>query len=352
MEAFMIRLNRGDKIAIVSLSNGILGEKFCSHQLDLGVQRLKEMGLEVVFMENTLKGMEYLSKNPKKRAEDLINAFKNEEIKGILCAIGGDDTYRLAPYILNDEASEIIKNNPKFFMGYSDSTINHLMLYKLGLNTFYGLSFLTCFAELGKDMLKYSKKSFENIFTDNDFEYSPSEFWFEERENFSTEEIGKDRVSHKENRGYELLQGKEVFSGKLIGGCIESLYDLLVGERYSDEKIINEKYNIFPSLCAFENGILFLETSEEKISPKKLEMVLNVFKEKGIFEKIEGIIFAKPQNEVFYEEYKEVLTKVVDCDIPILYNLNFGHSYPKMILQYGALARVNSKEQKITISRV
>lgn len=65
------RLKKGDKVAIVSLSSGILGEDYCKHQLKLGIQRLNEFGLEPVFMKNSLKGVEYLYNNPKARAEDL-----------------------------------------------------------------------------------------------------------------------------------------------------------------------------------------------------------------------------------------------------------------------------------------
>ena len=150
-------LNMGDKVAIVSLSSGALGEDFAKHELDLGIKRLKELELEPVIMPNALKGIKYLLEHPEKRAEDLIDAFKNPEIKAIICAIGGTDTYKTIPYILTPERIEIIKNNPKIFMGYSDSTINHLTLSSIGLNTFYGPAFLTDFAELDEDMLAYTK---------------------------------------------------------------------------------------------------------------------------------------------------------------------------------------------------
>ena len=58
------KLRKGDKVAIVSLSSGMLGEEFCSHNIEIGVKRLKEYGLEPVFMPNSLKGMEYLNKHP------------------------------------------------------------------------------------------------------------------------------------------------------------------------------------------------------------------------------------------------------------------------------------------------
>ena len=92
-------LEIGDKVAIVSLSSGILGESFIKHELDLGVQRLKEFGLEPVFMPNALKGLEFIKNHPKARAEDLKAAFLDQSIKMVLCAIGGDDTYRTLPFM-------------------------------------------------------------------------------------------------------------------------------------------------------------------------------------------------------------------------------------------------------------
>ena len=77
-------------------------------------------------------------------------------------------------------------------------------------------------------------------------EIASSEVWYEERTDFSRAAAGTDRISHKEVRGYELLQGKKVFEGRLLGGCLESLYDILTTTRYADEKAVCEKYGIFP----------------------------------------------------------------------------------------------------------
>ena len=132
------RFNKGDKIAIVSLSRGLLGMPFCKHELDLGIKRLKDFGLEPVIMPNALKDMDYLEKHPEERAADLKTAFMNPEIKGIICAIGGDDTYKTIPYLMDDkEFVDAVKNNPKIFMGFSDTTNNHIRLNRLGLSTFY-----------------------------------------------------------------------------------------------------------------------------------------------------------------------------------------------------------------------
>lgn len=151
-------------VGIVSLSHGTIGEDFVKHELEIGLSRLNNYGLKVKFMNNALKGHAYLKEHPEKRAEDLIQAFCDDEIDMILCAIGGDDTYRLLPYLFeNDELKKVVRK--KIFLGFSDSTINHFMLSKVGLNTFYGQSFLADICELDSEMLPYTKKYFEELIT-------------------------------------------------------------------------------------------------------------------------------------------------------------------------------------------
>ncbi len=227
-------LKVGDKVAIVSLSSGMLGEDFANHNLILGQKRLQELGLVPVFMPNSLKGITYLKEHPEARAQDLKEAFTDPQIKGIICAIGGDDTYRLLPYLLEDkEFIDSVRNNPKLFTGFSDTTINHLMFYKLGMTSFYGPTFVCDLAELDHDMLPYTKEAFLQYFHKK--EKTPivsSLYWYEERTDFSENAIGTSRVLHEEVRGFDEIQGQGVVRGKLLGGCLESLYDILSNTRY------------------------------------------------------------------------------------------------------------------------
>ena len=132
-------LKKGDKIAIVSLSRGLLGMPFCKHELDIAIRRLKELGLEPVIMPNALKDVKYLEEHPEKRASDLKQAFMDDSIKAIITAIGGVDTYKLIPYLMEDEEFKTaVLDHPKIFTGFSDTTNNHLMLNRIGLATFYG----------------------------------------------------------------------------------------------------------------------------------------------------------------------------------------------------------------------
>lgn len=341
---------KGDKVAIVSLSSGMLGEEFCAHNIEIGIKRLKEFGLEPVFMKNALKGIEFLEKHPEARAADLKDAFRDDSIKGIICAIGGDDTYRLLPYLMEDaEFVELVQKNPKIFTGFSDTTINHLMFYKLGLTTYYGPCFICDLGEIASEMLPYTKKAFQGYLAGNEVkEIVSSEIWYEEREDFSREAMGTERISHKEERGFELLQGTGNFQGRLLGGCAESLYDILSQNRYEDEKEICEKYGIFPNKEEWKGKILFIETCEEKPTPEILKEELLALKQQGVFEMVNGVLVGKPQDEAYYEAYKQVYLEVVDNkELPILYNVNFGHASPRCVIPYGVEVRVDVDEKKI-----
>ena len=348
------KLRKGDKVAIVSLSSGMLGEEFCSHNIEIGVKRLKEYGLEPVFMPNALKGIEYLKAHPQARAKDLKDAFLDDSIAGIICAIGGDDTYRLLPYLMEDEEFiKAVESHPKLFTGFSDTTVNHLMFYKLGLSTYYGPNFICDLGEIADEMLPYSKKAFEGYLEGNESgEIVSSEIWYEEREDFSRAAMGTDRVAHKEERGFELLQGSEEFRGILLGGCLESFYDMLTNTRYEDEKEVCEKYGLFPDKEEWTGKILFIETCEEKPKPELFEKEIAALKEKGVFDVVNGVIVGKPQDEAYYQEYKDILIKVIDNEeLPIVYNVNFGHAVPRCALQYGVIAKVDMKQKKINLDK-
>lgn len=348
------RLKTGDKVAIVSLSSGILGESFIKHELDLGIKRLEEFGLTPVFMPNSLKGLDFIEKHPEARADDLKQAFADKEIKAVICAIGGNDTFRTLPFLMNDEQfKQNVKNNPKIFLGYSDSTTNHLMFQKLGLNTFYGQAFVTDLAEFEPEMLAYSKNAFEYLFNPtSNYQIKSSEFWFKDRTDFSPAAVGTLREKIVETNGYELLQGSKNATGELLGGCIEILGDHagLATNNFEEIEKIRKESPVFPTLDEWTGKIMFIETSEQKLSPENYRIIIQKFKELGVFGKINGLLVGKPIDEAFYEEYKQILKEELkDFDIPVLYNLNFGHSYPHAIIPYGALAEIDVKNKTLTV---
>lgn len=334
-------------IAIVSLSAGTIGEAFVRHEVEIGIQRLKNFGLTVRFMPHALKGIEYVKNHPDERAADLIQAFQDKEIDMILCAIGGDDTYRLLPYLF--EHSELANGvSDKVFLGFSDTTINHFMLHKVGIRTFYGQSFLADLCELGKDMLPYTKKHFEELIATGTIkEIRPSPVWYEERSSFGIDQIGTPLKSHPDH-GFELLQGNPVFTGEILGGCIDSMYDMFNPGRYADMPLLCQKYELFPKPEEWAGKILLLESSEEKMSPSKYRKAIEALKEAGIFHVISGILMGKPMDETYTQEYKQILTDVINNPrLPILCNVNIGHAQPRCIIPFGVPATVDANSQVI-----
>ncbi len=334
-------------IAIVSLSSGILGEAFVKHELELGLRRLENYGLNVTFMPHALDGLQALAAHPEYRAADLLAAFQDNRIDMILCAIGGDDTYRLLPYLFeHDELKNAVKK--KLFLGFSDTTVNHFMLHKVGLPTFYGQSFLSDICELSNEMLPYTRHYFEELLrTGTVSQVTPSPLWYEERTDFSPSQLGRPLTAHK-NSGFELLQGPPVFKGVILGGCIDTIYDMFYAERYEDSVRLCRQYGLFPSLSDWQGKILLLESSEERPSPEKYEKALRALKDFGLFSVLSGILVGKPQNEVYAEEYKKLLVEVVDDPtLPILCNLSIGHATPRCIIPFGIPAQVDATEQVI-----
>ena len=176
-------------IAIVSLSSGVLGEGFVAHEVEIGLKRLRNYGLNVRFMPHALKGLAYVKNHPEDRAADLLAALRDPEIDMILCALGGDDTYRLLPYLFEHDALRQAVHN-KIFLGFSDTTINHLMLHKVGLNTFYGQAFLPDVCELDTEMLPYTRRYFEELIrTGTIRRITPSDVWYESRTDFGPAQV-------------------------------------------------------------------------------------------------------------------------------------------------------------------
>ncbi|MBR4144080.1 MAG: LD-carboxypeptidase [Lachnospiraceae bacterium] len=334
-------------VEIVSLSSGIIGEQFANHELKIGVKRLESMGLHVKFSKNALKGVEYIKNHPEDRASDLLDAYADPDVDMILCAIGGDDTYRLLPYLFeNDELKKVV--NDKIFLGFSDTTMNHFMLQKLGIKTFYGQSFLADICELENEMLPYSKRYFEELITTGTIKkIGPSDIWYEERTAFDESQIGVSRISHK-NDGFKLLQGPSVFSGKILGGCIESIYDIFNNDRYEDSVELCDRYSLFPALEDWKGRILLLESSEEQPTPEMYEKMLIALKDYGLFNAVSGVLVGKPMDEKYAEEYEKILVSIIDNPaLPVLCNINIGHATPRCIIPFGVSAYVDVDKQVI-----
>lgn len=334
------RLRPGDKVAIVSLSRGSLGEPQFIHKYYLAKERLeRDYGLRVVAMPNALKGIDYLYRHPEARAQDLMDAFQDPEIKAVFSAIGGDDTIRLLPCIDFD----VLKNNPKIFTGYSDTTVNHFMMYKAGLVSYYGATVLTNWAEY-VSINEYTAETIDKTL------FHPQERWTIPASGFCSYETDKvwwdeahmDQATPRfPNTGYEILQGEGKVSGPLLGGCVE-VFLTLFGT------------SLWPSPEEWRGKLLLLETSESDTSPNLLAWLLRGLQAQGVLHAVNGIVVGKPAFADKLEPYKEVIRQVVGFeagrpDLPILYNVNVGHAYPIGLFPLGLEYEIDCGAKTLTL---
>lgn len=324
-------LKKGDTVATVSLSWGAAGSPEIRWKYDHGKQRMESLlGVHVKEMPHTLAPEEYVAAHPEARAADLMQAFSDPEVKAIICCIGGSDSVKMLPYLDFD----IIRNNPKIFTGYSDSTVSNFICMKAGLSAFYGCHVLNDFAENGK-MAEYSLDSIRRTLfvPEAPGEIRPADFWCAGDERWTNPEF-RDvcREYRPETHGVEVVQGVGTVRGRLIGGCmsvVEALKDTI----------------LFPDADEFEDTILFFEVVSW--APECVAKALEDYHARGMLQGVRGILFGKPYDEYKYEEYRNVLAETLQKlgygDMPLFYNMTFGHNDPKFLIPYGALAEMDAE---------
>lgn len=324
------KLNKGDTIATISPCWGIAGEKSVVWKYQIGKQRLEEMGLKVVAAPNSMKGEKYLQQNPEARAEDILWAFENSDIKAIIANIGGNDSQLVLPYL----KEETIKRNPKIFIGYSDVMNYHLYCYKAGLSTFYGHNLLTNIAET-PCFHPYSKQWFEKVLFDNRAigEIAPANTYSADENNFDDKTYKK---QYHQETGYIFIQGNGKTKGQLFGGHT-GIRDF-EGIEAAD----------------FFDKIVFLEDIAEFFTPNHLADFIDWLGNIGALQKIKGLLIGKLCNYNSFEEHKKAVLKVVNekyglKDLAIVANMNFGHTSPICILPYGAEAEIDFDNKTISV---
>ncbi len=334
------KLTQGDTIATVSLSWGGAGE--LPHRYQQGKNQLQDtFGVTVIEMSNTLKSAQYLHDNPQARADDLHEALLNPKVKAIISNIGGSDSIRLLPYIDFD----LIRNNPKIFLGFSDSTITHFMFYKAGVTSFYGTSLLCGFAENG-GMHQYQIDDINRTLfsTAPVGVIQPNKAWTNEMLDWQDLSLNSTVRMMTESRGWRWLhcpQGVDKVTGTLLGGCIEVL------EFMKDTAL-------WVKPADWQDKILFIETSEEQPAPEQLSYWLRNYVASGIMSKLKAVIVGRPQDNKHWQAYDNVLLDVI-CneagltDLPIITGMDFGHSCPTFTLPLGVMAEIDCNNQTFAI---
>lgn len=334
------RLRRGDRVAAVSLSWG--GPAAHPARYAMGKQVLTErFGLEVIETPHALRDPDWLRRNPRARADDLMAAFADPSIRAVFSTIGGEDSIRLLRHL--DLA--VLRANPKVFMGYSDSTVTHWACRKAGLVSFYGPAVMAGFAEYGGPF-GYTMDAVERAL----FHAAPpgpivpsGGGWTSESQDWSDPAQARPRALQPPTP-WRWLQGEGVAEGRLIGGCLE-VVEFLRGT------------DAWPSPAEWDGAILFLETSEEAPSPDVLARALRSYAAMGVLRRLGGVLFGRPGGGIAAESfgrYEDALLKVIAeeeglTSLPIVSRMDFGHTDPMCVLPHGALARIDCTRREVAL---
>lgn len=341
-------LKPGDKVAIVSPSAGL--PFLFPWVYEQGIQQLKEVfQLQPVEFPSARQSPEFLSQNPKARAEDINQAFADPSIKGIIATIGGNDQIRILPYL----NKHVIAANPKVFMGYSDCTNLHLFLWNLGIVSYYGGSIMVQFA-MGGGMQKYTVEAIRKaIFNPpigevkSALEYSDADLDWADKENLKRK---RDTSPSQGWVWHNMPNG--VISRRLWGGCVEILDLHLSVKRY------------FPHPDQLKDTVLFMETSEEMPPEGFVYRFIAALGELGILNKLKAILVGYPKAQFFgmqppegREEYianqqNGIVTALKDYDshIPVVFNMNFGHTDPQLIIPNGSMVTLDGIKKIISFN--
>lgn len=321
-------------IGVTAPSRGITNELDLK-RLESAIKNINEKGFNVIETENVRTDNLGRSSSKEERAKQLESLFLDKKVDAIISASGGDFLMEMIPYL----NYEVIKNNPKWFQGYSDPTwLTYTITTNLDIATIYSNNFKSFgmnpwhkSLEINLEMLKgdlINQKSFEKyeLYKKN-------------------QETGLEDYNLTEKVKWKIITGeKEVaIKGRMIGGCLDVINEIY-GTNYDKTQEFLEKYQNDGIIWYLENYSL---TSED------LTRVLWKLNDKGYFKYTKGIIFGRSLNyQSFYNlSFEETIkSSLKDLKVPIITEADFGHLSPRMTIINGAIAEIKVKNDQGEIS--
>ncbi len=325
------RLREGDTVAVLSPS-GAAPNRF-PWVYERGLRTLRErFGLQVKEFPTARADAATLARDPRMRAEDVNRALADDTVRGIVASIGGDDSMRILPYL----DAEAVRGNPKILLGFSDTTTLLAWGNQQGLVTFHGPSVMAGFSQMDAWPTAAVEHVREILFRPRPALEYPSFPRYSEGYPDWADRENLGRVNPpREDSGWHWLQGRRAIRGRLFGGNIEVL-EWLKGTRY------------WPDDDFWDGTILFLETSEEVPPPLAVTRWLRNYGLQGVFERAAAILFGRARG--YSDEQKRVLDASLlsvvaeefgQPDLPVVSNMDFGHTDPQVILPLGVEADVD-----------
>ena len=329
------RLRAGDTVAAISLSSG-MAEAF-PHRYATGKRQFQEtFGVRVIETPHALKSDSWLARHPEARADDLHWALTNPDVRGIVAIIGGDDSVRILPHVDTD----LIRKHPKVLLGFSDTTIALTTFLRAGVVPFHGPALMTDLAEHGGIHPYVERALRRTIFEPEPHEWEPAPGWTEEFRDWAQEEERDPPRALRPNPGWRWLQGSEATSGPLIGGCLDVL-EFLKGTPW------------WPKPQLWDGAVLMFETSEEAPPPEWVGRWLRNYGHQGVLDRARALLIARPmgyspeQAEALDRIAVEVLADFGRSAMPLVTNLDVGHTSPMWTTPLGCTVRVDPRTESI-----
>ena len=298
------KLKKGDTIGVIAPSNYI--EKDDLEYINASIALMEASGFKIKFGKYVFENTLGYGTSPEKRAADINWAFKDDEVKAIMCVKGGEDSNTTLDYI----DYEMIKNHPKIICGFSDNTsILNAIHEKTGLVTYHGPTFKSLTSwETG-----YAYKQFIKTFVEN----TESLIMGEPEEKYTTIQAGQ-------------------ATGELVGGNL-SLFTKLVCGKYAVD---------------VQDKILVLEELGFEAAPEMVNSNIYYLKQNGVFDRIAGLWIGNYEHPSKISLEKIITNAIGDeYKFPIIKSDNFGHIDKKIIIPIGTKAEINTNE-KIKIKLV
>lgn len=327
------KLKKGDLIGIICPSAPI--NLKAKHRIDKAREMLEELGLQVRLGKYVFgDGTQYVSGTEGQRLEDLHGMFSDPKVKMIMCGIGGNHSNQ----IIRDLDYDLVKQNPKIFIGYSDITVLHYALYTQGnLITYYGPCAATQFGE-HPNILPYTLESFRKNFLEEHRnlkeEIPPSKSWTEEFLNWFEKKDQERARTMIHNGGFRWLRTGTV-KGKSLPACIMAI-----------NRLAGTKYWVDP-----RGKILLLDVliSPGELDESLVDAYLHDLKNLGVFEEINGLIVGRPQG--FNAQQKERLYKnllnICPARYPIVTEFDIGHTDPILTVPFDIEVEIDGVNKKI-----
>jgi muramoyltetrapeptide carboxypeptidase LdcA involved in peptidoglycan recycling len=327
------RVNAGDSVALVSPSWFAAGA--FPHRVERGRVYLESLGLHLKIMPNATAVGDWTAGTAQQRVDDLHTAFADPEVTVVLSAIGGNHSNELVDLLDYD----LIRAHPKVFQGMSDITVLHCALQRhAGLATFYGPSLVTNLGEHPSVFELTDRTLRAAWFGDRPIEFAPATEWTDEFLDYATKaDLTRARTRQPGDGWIWLHPGTA--TGTMLGGCLESLWGHVKGS---------------PEWPDFEGSILMLEMSEDALPPPDVASCLTDLKRFGVMDQIAGLVFSRPTG--YRQDDTTVLWKVVGdatagLGIPVLANVDCGHTDPMLTVPLGVEARLDSAESAFATTR-